>query len=304
MPDRLSRPMRAQHPVEDLPDDVLVYPARQPLLRDRPADGRPPGRCSATSRPAGSGSRRSSTSSTTISSFGYRSCPADQDGMGRLSGTASACAAISRISRSRLCRCMNIPARYCTGYLGDIGVPPVDAPMDFSRLVRGLSRRRLVHLRCAPQHAAHRPHPDGARPRRDRHRADDRVRPGQLVSRFEVHTDEVESIGVTDLLLEALRTAVRRAALRPDRRPRHSCPAIRRPRIAAARARDRRDPRPIPPRRISTTRSSRSNAPARRLARVRRMFWTLASAQAVATRSGRSKAKWPPARRARHRDRA
>jgi transglutaminase-like putative cysteine protease len=31
-----------------------------------------------------------------------------------------------------LCRCMNIPARYCTGYLGDIGVPPDPAPMDFS----------------------------------------------------------------------------------------------------------------------------------------------------------------------------
>jgi transglutaminase-like putative cysteine protease len=31
-----------------------------------------------------------------------------------------------------LCRCMNIPARYCTGYLGDIGVPISDAPMDFS----------------------------------------------------------------------------------------------------------------------------------------------------------------------------
>jgi transglutaminase-like putative cysteine protease len=31
-----------------------------------------------------------------------------------------------------LCRCMNIPARYCTGYLGDIGVPPDLAPMDFS----------------------------------------------------------------------------------------------------------------------------------------------------------------------------
>jgi len=30
------------------------------------------------------------------------------------------------------CRCMNIPARYCTSYLGDIGVPPVDAPMDFA----------------------------------------------------------------------------------------------------------------------------------------------------------------------------
>ncbi|MCU1337207.1 MAG: Transglutaminase-like domain [Bryobacterales bacterium] len=31
-----------------------------------------------------------------------------------------------------LCRCLNIPARYVTGYLGDIGVPPVDCPMDFS----------------------------------------------------------------------------------------------------------------------------------------------------------------------------
>ncbi|HEY5072136.1 MAG TPA: transglutaminase family protein [Caulobacteraceae bacterium] len=29
------------------------------------------------------------------------------------------------------CRCMNIPARYCSGYLGDIGVPLV-LPMDFS----------------------------------------------------------------------------------------------------------------------------------------------------------------------------
>jgi len=27
---------------------------------------------------------------------------------------------------------MNIPARYCTGYLGDIGVPPPYGPMDFA----------------------------------------------------------------------------------------------------------------------------------------------------------------------------
>jgi transglutaminase-like putative cysteine protease len=31
-----------------------------------------------------------------------------------------------------LCRCMGIPARYCTGYMGDIGIPPDPAPMDFS----------------------------------------------------------------------------------------------------------------------------------------------------------------------------
>jgi len=42
-----------------------------------------------------------------------------------------------------LCRCMSIPARYCTGYLGYIGVP------DFRSLVRSLSRWRVVHLRRA-----------------------------------------------------------------------------------------------------------------------------------------------------------
>lgn len=31
-----------------------------------------------------------------------------------------------------LCRCLNIPARYCNGYLGDIGVPSDPAPMDFN----------------------------------------------------------------------------------------------------------------------------------------------------------------------------
>jgi len=30
------------------------------------------------------------------------------------------------------CRCMNIPARYCTGYLGDIGMPPPYETMDFA----------------------------------------------------------------------------------------------------------------------------------------------------------------------------
>lgn len=30
------------------------------------------------------------------------------------------------------CRCLNIPARYVTGYLGDIGIPPQPHPMDFS----------------------------------------------------------------------------------------------------------------------------------------------------------------------------
>ena len=31
-----------------------------------------------------------------------------------------------------LCLCMNIPARYCTGYLGDIGMTPTYGTMDFA----------------------------------------------------------------------------------------------------------------------------------------------------------------------------
>jgi transglutaminase-like putative cysteine protease len=30
------------------------------------------------------------------------------------------------------CRCLNIPARYCTGYITDIGLAPPYAPMDFA----------------------------------------------------------------------------------------------------------------------------------------------------------------------------
>jgi transglutaminase-like putative cysteine protease len=30
------------------------------------------------------------------------------------------------------CRCLNIPARYCTGYVSDISLPPPYAPMDFA----------------------------------------------------------------------------------------------------------------------------------------------------------------------------
>jgi transglutaminase-like putative cysteine protease len=30
------------------------------------------------------------------------------------------------------CRCMNIPARYCTGYLGDVGMPPPYSTPDFA----------------------------------------------------------------------------------------------------------------------------------------------------------------------------
>ena len=46
-----------------------------------------------------------------------------------------------------LCRALNIPARYATGYLGDYGVPAAPSPMDFSAWFESVSRRPLVDLR-------------------------------------------------------------------------------------------------------------------------------------------------------------
>ena len=47
---------------------------------------------------------------------------------------------------------MNIPARYCTGYLGDIGVPPDPAPMDFSAWFEVYLSGQWYTLRCPAQH--------------------------------------------------------------------------------------------------------------------------------------------------------
>jgi hypothetical protein len=62
-----------------------------------------------------------------------------------------------------------IPARYCTGYLGDIGVPADPAPMDLARGIR-CSRRPVVHLRCETQPSQDRTHCDCDRTRCGRRR--------------------------------------------------------------------------------------------------------------------------------------
>ena len=84
------------------------------------------------------------------------------------------------------CRCMNIPARYCTGYLGDIGVPPPYGTMDFAAWFEAFLDGQLVHVRRAQQHAAHRPGADRARPRRLRRRDQQHVRPQ--------HADELQGL--------------------------------------------------------------------------------------------------------------
>jgi transglutaminase-like putative cysteine protease len=64
-------------------------------------------------------------------SFGYQHARATRTAWETFNERVGVCRDFAHLALT-LCRCVNIPARYCTGYLGDIGVPPDPSPMDFS----------------------------------------------------------------------------------------------------------------------------------------------------------------------------
>ncbi|HEX3180837.1 MAG TPA: transglutaminase family protein [Beijerinckiaceae bacterium] len=63
--------------------------------------------------------------------FGYPHARATRSAAESLEERLGVCRDFTHLSIALL-RAMNIPARYCNGYLGDIGVPPDPAPMDFN----------------------------------------------------------------------------------------------------------------------------------------------------------------------------
>jgi transglutaminase-like putative cysteine protease len=63
--------------------------------------------------------------------FGYQFARATRTAMEVYNERRGVCRDFTHLAIT-FCRCMNIPARYATGYLGDIGVPAVPSPMDFS----------------------------------------------------------------------------------------------------------------------------------------------------------------------------
>jgi transglutaminase-like putative cysteine protease len=63
--------------------------------------------------------------------FGYKYARATRTALEAYKERRGVCRDYTHLAIT-FCRCMNIPARYCTGYLGDIGVPPAPEPMDFS----------------------------------------------------------------------------------------------------------------------------------------------------------------------------
>ena len=63
--------------------------------------------------------------------FGYQYARATKSALDVYTERAGVCRDFQHLAIT-FCRAMNIPARYATGYLGDIGVPLSPAPMDFS----------------------------------------------------------------------------------------------------------------------------------------------------------------------------
>jgi transglutaminase-like putative cysteine protease len=119
-----------QHPVQDLPDDVLLY-----LLASR--------YCEVDSEikdVAGSLFGRIEPGWARVAAicsfvhrhlhFDYLRARPNRTALETLGEGTGVCRDYTHLAIT-LCRNMNIPARYCTGYVGDIGVPPAP-PMDFS----------------------------------------------------------------------------------------------------------------------------------------------------------------------------
>jgi len=63
--------------------------------------------------------------------FDYQAARATRTALGAQQDGTGVCRDFAHLALT-LCRCLNIPARYTTGYLGDIGVPANPSPMDFS----------------------------------------------------------------------------------------------------------------------------------------------------------------------------
>jgi transglutaminase-like putative cysteine protease len=129
LPDVVPRDA-VQHEIKDLPDDVLVY-----LLGSRYCDTDRLGDFAWASfgqiPPGWSRVQAICDFVHGHIAFNYANADSTRTAHGGLVDRTGVCRDFAHLAIA-LCRCMNIPARYCTGYLGDIGVPLDPNPMDFS----------------------------------------------------------------------------------------------------------------------------------------------------------------------------
>lgn len=125
-----AAPEAIQHAIEDLPDDILVY-----LLGSRYCET---DRLAETAWSLFGGTQPGWSRVQAIVAFvnqhiefGYHYARSSRTAWEGYQEQRGVCRDFAHLAIT-LCRCMNIPARYCTGYLGDIGVPLDPNPMDFS----------------------------------------------------------------------------------------------------------------------------------------------------------------------------
>src|ERR1700739_2836712 len=129
LPDVVN-PAAVQLPIDQLPDELLLYlmPSRY-CETDKLTDIA--WKLFGTTRP---GWDRISAISEFVHhhvTFGYEHAHAMKTAMDVYEQRSGVCRDFAHLALT-LCRCMGIPARYCTGYMGDIGIPPEPMPMDFS----------------------------------------------------------------------------------------------------------------------------------------------------------------------------
>jgi transglutaminase-like putative cysteine protease len=119
-----------QWPVEHLPEETLVY-----LLGSRycEADRLTPVAWQLFSRTELGGKRVQAICDFVHQhiSFGYEFASPTKSAWEVFHEKRGVCRDYAHLAIA-FCRCMNIPARYCTGYLGDIRIPAIPGPMDFA----------------------------------------------------------------------------------------------------------------------------------------------------------------------------
>jgi transglutaminase-like putative cysteine protease len=122
-------PNAVQHPVQDLPDEAVLY-----LLGSRYCET---DRLSETAwslfQNTAPGWARVQAITDYVHNhivFNYANALPDKTAYDAWVEATGVCRDYAHLAVA-FCRCMNIPARYCTGYMGDIGVP-VAGVMDFS----------------------------------------------------------------------------------------------------------------------------------------------------------------------------
>ena len=128
-PDEVA-PSAQQHPVQDLPEETLVF-----LLGSRYCE------TDRLSEAAWDLFSESPTGWGRVQAicdfvhghihFGYEHARSTKTAWEAFNEGTGVCRDFTHLAIA-FCRCMNIPARYCTGYLSDIGIPPPYGPMDFA----------------------------------------------------------------------------------------------------------------------------------------------------------------------------